>query len=190
MQITINHELMLRTITLDDAETVFALTDTSRAYLREWLPWLDFTKELADTKSYIEGCIAGYEAKSSMSFVIIFHDKIVGIAGFNTINHANKIAAIGYWLSADAQGHGIMTTTVQALLQYAFVELQLNKVEIRAAVGNTKSRAIPERLGFKTEGTIRAAEWLYDHYVDHVVYGMLASEWTSASVLLGNDIRR
>ncbi|MGG2108796.1 RimJ/RimL family protein N-acetyltransferase, partial [Lysinibacillus pakistanensis] len=27
------------------------------------------------------------------------------------------------------------------------------------------------------EGTIRAAEWLYDHYVNHVVYGMLASEW-------------
>lgn len=70
-----------------------------------------------------------------------------------------------------------MTNTVKALLQYAFVVLQLNKVEIRAAEGNAKSRAIPERLGFTAEGTIRAAEWLYDHYVNHVVYGMLASEW-------------
>ncbi|MGE7839412.1 GNAT family N-acetyltransferase [Lysinibacillus sp. NPDC093712] len=177
MEIIINHELSLRTVTLDDAEAVFALTDNSREYLREWLPWLDFTKELSDTKSYIEGCIAGYEAKSSMSLAIIFRGKIVGIAGFNTINYTNKIAAIGYWLGKDAQGHGIMTKTVQALLQYAFDELQLNKVEIRAAVGNSKSRAIPERLNLTTEGTIRAAEWLYDHYVDHVVYGMLASEW-------------
>ncbi|MGE7673767.1 GNAT family N-acetyltransferase [Lysinibacillus sp. NPDC094403] len=177
MQITINSELSLRTIELEDANAVFALTDTSRVYLREWLPWLDFTKEVADTTAYIEGCIKGYEAKSSLSLVIIFRNEIVGIAGFNTINHSNKIAAIGYWLSEGAQGHGIMTKTVQALLQYAFEDLQLNKIEIRAAVGNAKSRAIPERLGFTKEGTIRAAEWLYDHYVDHVAYGMLASEW-------------
>ena len=75
-----------------------------------------------------------------------------------------------------------MTKTVLALLQYAFEDLQLNKVEIRAAVGNAKSRAIPERLGFTKEGTIREAEWLYDHYVDHVAYGMLASEWKLVKV--------
>lgn len=177
MEININHELTLRTIAIEDAEAVFALTNNSRENLREWLPWLDFTKELSDTKGYIEGCITGYEAKTSLSLVIIFRNKIVGIAGFNTINNTNKIAVIGYWLDKGAQGHGIMTTTVQALVQYAFDELQLNKVEIRVAVGNTKSRAIPERLHFTTEGTIRAAEWLYDHYVDHVLYGMLASEW-------------
>jgi len=177
LQRTINPELSLRTIELEDANVVFALTDASRTYLREWLPWLDITKEGADTTAYIKGCIKGHEAKSSLSLVIIFRNEIVGIAGFNTINHSNKIAAIGYWLSEGAQGHGIMTKTVQALLQYAFKNLQLNKVEIRAATGNAKSRAIPERLGFTKEGTIRAAEWLYDHYVDHVAYGMLASEW-------------
>ncbi|KOS62062.1 GNAT family N-acetyltransferase [Lysinibacillus agricola] len=177
MQITINPELSLRTIALEDANAVFALTDASRVYLRKWLPWLDFTKEVADSTAYIEGCIKGHEAKSSLSLVIIFRNEIVGVAGFNAINHSNKIAAIGYWLGEGAQGHGIMTKTVQALLQYAFEELQLNKVEIRAAVGNSKSRAIPERLGFAKEGSIRAAEWLYDHYVDHAAYGMLASEW-------------
>jgi ribosomal-protein-serine acetyltransferase len=39
------------------------------------------------------------------------------------------------------------------------------------------SRGIPERLGFVNKGCIRQAEWLYDHYVDHVVYGKLAEEW-------------
>jgi ribosomal-protein-serine acetyltransferase len=53
----------------------------------------------------------------------------------------------------------------------------MHKVEIRAASGNKKSRAVPERLGFKQEGCIRQAEYLYDHYVDHVVYGMLDLEW-------------
>ena len=70
-----------------------------------------------------------------------------------------------------------MTKTVKALLQYAFETLKLHKVEIRVAEANHKSRAIPERLGFMQEGTIRVAEWLYDHYVNHVIYGMLVSEW-------------
>lgn len=177
MQITINQDLALRMIAPEDAEKVFALTDASREYLKEWLPWLDFTKELADTNAYIEGCIKGHEANSSLSLVILFKNEIVGIAGFNGINPSNKIGTIGYWLSEGAQGHGIMTKTVKALLQYAFETLKLHKVEIRVAEANHKSRAIPERLGFMQEGTIRAAEWLYDHYVNHVIYGMLVSEW-------------
>jgi ribosomal-protein-serine acetyltransferase len=63
------------------------------------------------------------------------------------------------------------------LTDYAFNELKLDKVEIRVAVENKKSRGIPERLGFVSEGCIRQAEWLYDHYVDHIVYGMLAKDW-------------
>ena len=70
-----------------------------------------------------------------------------------------------------------MTKVAKALTDYAFTHLKLNKVEIRAAVENKKSRSIPERLGFVYEGTLRQAEWLYDHYVDHAVYGMLADEW-------------
>ncbi|WP_341302256.1 GNAT family protein [Lysinibacillus sp. FSL H8-0500] len=177
MIITTDNDLTLRTITLEDAAAVFALTDASRDYLKEWLPWLDYTRNIADTTAYIEGCIKGHETNSSLSFVILFKGDIVGIAGFNSINPNNKTGTIGYWLSEGAQGHGIMTDTVKALLQYAFEVLQLHKVEIRVAEGNQKSRAIPERLGFVKEGTIRAAEWLYDHYVDHVVYGLLVSEW-------------
>ena len=48
---------------------------------------------------------------------------------------------------------------------------------------NIKSRAIPERLGFKYEATLRQCEWLYDHYVDHAVYSMLASEYTDRKLV-------
>jgi len=70
-----------------------------------------------------------------------------------------------------------MRKACRSLVEYAFDEWHLNRVEIRCAVGNTKSRAIPERLGFKSEGILREAEWLYDHYVDHIIYGMLARDW-------------
>ncbi len=70
-----------------------------------------------------------------------------------------------------------MTKVSQALTNYAFSYHKLNKVEIRVAEENHKSRSIPERLGFVNEAKIRQAQWLYDHYVDHIVYGMLADEW-------------
>ena len=173
----VDDEISLRLIDLSDAERVFELTETSRSYLKEWLPWLDFTKSVGDTKEFIQGCLKGYADSKSLTTVILFKGEIVGVAGFNSINLANKTAYIGYWLGEGYQGNGIMTKVAKALTDYAFDYLKLNKVEIRAAVENNRSRSIPERLGYVHEGTIRDAEWLYDHFVDHAVYGVLAREW-------------
>ena len=88
-----------------------------------------------------------------------------------------KATSLGYYLAEDAGGKGIMTRSVKAVLHYAFENLKLNKIEIRCGVGNAKSRAIPERLGFKLDGILRDEEWLYDHFHDIAVYSLLASEW-------------
>ncbi|MEI5906897.1 GNAT family protein [Bacillus spongiae] len=173
----VDEDVSLKLIEVKDADKVFEMTDQSRTYLREWLPWLDFTKTVEDTKSFIEGSLKNYAENKSITTAILYKGKIVGTAGFNSLNWANKTGYIGYWLGESYQGNGIMTKVAQALTEYAFMELNMNKVEIRAAVENKKSRSIPERLGFVNEGTIRQAEWLYDHFVDHVVYGMLKEEW-------------
>ncbi|WP_075618512.1 GNAT family N-acetyltransferase [Paenisporosarcina indica] len=174
----IDDELSLKLIELKDAERVFELTSNSRDYLREWLPWVDMTIENEDTVGFIKMCLRGFAENKSLNAVILYKGDLVGVAGFNNLNWSNKTAYIGYWLGEEYQGNGIMTRVAKALTDYALTELSLNKVEIRAAVENKKSRSIPERLGFVNEGCIRQAEWLSDHYVDHVVYGMLADEWT------------
>lgn len=173
----INDDLSLKLIELRDGERVFELTNKSRSYLRKWLPWLDVTIKIEDTIEFIKGCLKGFAENKSLNSVILFKGKIVGVAGYNNINWSNKTAYIGYWLGEEFQGNGIMTEVAKTLTDYAFKELNLNKVEIRAAVENKKSRSIPERLNFVNEGCIRQAEWLYDHYVDHVAYGILAEEW-------------
>jgi ribosomal-protein-serine acetyltransferase len=173
----IDENISLKLIELNDAKRVFELTDKSRNYLKEWLPWLDFTKNEEDTKDFIRASLKGFAENKSLNTVILFKGEIVGVAGFNSINWSNNTAYIGYWLGEQYQGKGIMTKVVEALINYAFNHLHLNKVEVRAAVENKKSRSIPERLGFVNEGSIRQAEWLYDHYVDHTVYGVLANEW-------------
>ncbi|WP_066071377.1 GNAT family N-acetyltransferase [Neobacillus soli] len=173
----IDDEVSLRLIGLQDAERIFELTDHNRGHLRAWLPWLDTTTTVEDTKGFIQMCLKGFAENKSLNTVILFKGEVVGVAGFNEIDWSNKIAYIGYWLGAGYQGNGIMIKTARALTDYAISELKLNRVDIRAAVENKKSRAIPERLGFVNEGRIRQAEWLYDHHVDHIVYGMLAKDW-------------
>lgn len=173
----LDKDLSLKQIELKDAESIFRLTFNSRDYLREWLPWLDQINTVEDTLTFIENCLKGQEENKSFQTVIILNQEIVGLIGINEINWRNKTAYMGYWLAKEYQGNGIMTKAVKALIDYALKKINLNKVEIRAAVGNQKSRAIPERLGFVNEGCIRQAEWLYDHYVDHIIYGILSDEW-------------
>ncbi|WP_449536848.1 GNAT family N-acetyltransferase [Ferdinandcohnia sp. Marseille-Q9671] len=173
----IDEDLALKLVETNDAERIFNLTEGSRPYLREWLPWLDTTTKIEDTKAYIESCKKSYVDQKGLYTAIVYKNEIVGVASYNSIDWSNKIAHIGYWLGQQYQGNGIMTKVAKVLTEYAFETMKLNRVEIRAAVENDKSRAIPERLGFVNEGKIRQSEWLYDHYVDHVVYGMLAEDW-------------
>ena len=70
-----------------------------------------------------------------------------------------------------------MTRAVHGCLTYAFDTLKLHRVEIRCGVDNHKSRAVPTRLGFTEEGICRDGEYLYDHYHDLVIYGILQHEW-------------
>jgi ribosomal-protein-serine acetyltransferase len=173
----IDENTFLKLLDYQDAEPLFALTDSCRTYLRKWLPWVDSTKTIEDTQSFIKMTMEKFAANDGFESGIWFKGQLAGVIGFHNLDWANRKTSIGYWLGEQFQGHGLMTKSCIAYINYAFNELKLNRVEIRCAVENSKSRAIPERLGFKNEGPIREAEWLNDHFVDHIVYGMLAREW-------------
>lgn len=174
---TLDEDTHLRAIAEPDAEEVFALVDANRAHLREWLPWVDANTEVTHTREFILSAVK--QGKDGLGFTcaIVHGGRIVGIVGYHPIDWANKSVEIGYWLGSEAVGRGIMTRSCRALIDHAFGALGLNRVAIPAAVGNARSRAIPERLGFTSEGITRETEWLYDHWVDHVRYSLLAREW-------------
>ncbi|BDU68134.1 ribosomal-protein-L7/L12-serine acetyltransferase [Geothrix oryzae] len=169
--------LELRPLNLRDAPALFALVDANRDRLRRWLPWPDANQSPADSRTYILRMRTQVRAGVGQSFGLWWKGGLVGVAGFNWIDAANRSAAIGYWLAEAAEGRGLMTAAVAALLRHGFRTLKLNRIEIRAGVWNRRSRAIPKRLGFRHEGTLRQVEHLADRTVDHAVYGLLASEW-------------
>jgi ribosomal-protein-serine acetyltransferase len=105
---------------------------------------------------------------------LVLEERMIGAAGFAGIDWIARSTSVGYWLAEEHQGQGLMTRAVRALVDHAFGELDLHRVEIQVAEGNRRSRAIPERLGFQHEGTLREAECVGGRYLDLVVYGLLA----------------
>jgi ribosomal-protein-serine acetyltransferase len=169
--------LELRPLLLRDAKALFALVEANRQRLRRWLPWPDANRSVQDSRAYILRVRGLARLGAGQSFGLWWKERLVGVAGFVWIDAANGSAAIGYWLGQEAEGHGLMSAAVSALLRHGFRTLGLNRIEIRAGVRNHRSRAIPRRLGFRHEGTLRQTERLPDRYVDHAVYALLAEEW-------------
>jgi ribosomal-protein-serine acetyltransferase len=173
----VDKEISLKLLEKKDAKEVFPVVNKNREYLRKWLPWVDETKSVEDYYPVIDMWLKQFVENNGFQVGIYYKESYVGMIGFHGVDNRNKQTSIGYWLAEGYQGKGIMTRCCQVLLKHAFETLQLNRVEIRCAEGNKKSRAIPERLGFTQEGIIRDGELLYDHYVNSVVYSMLAREW-------------
>jgi ribosomal-protein-serine acetyltransferase len=171
----------LRALDDADAEELFALIDANRAHLAHWMPFVGQTRGAADSLAFVRAARRQSEENRGMQLALVQGEQIIGVAGFHAIDWTRRSTSIGYWLAADRQGAGTMTTAVSALLDYAFDRWELTRVEIRAGVANRRSRAIPERLGFREEGVMRAAERIGTRVIDHVVYVMTAREWQRAS---------
>lgn len=166
------------------AAELFRVTDAGREYLRLWLPWVDGVLKVEDSAAYIDFARKQRSENLAFHYAIWSGGDIVGGIAIPEMNWTTGVCKIGYWLVEHYQGKGVMTRATLALINHAFNDLGMNRVEIRCAEANRKSRAIPERLGFKHEGTLRQVEKLADGMVDHAVYGMLASEWKQRNQLM------
>jgi len=184
--IPVSETFALTPLDLRDADELFALIDSNRDYLRRWLPWLDSIRRVEDTRAFIKAAQVQASQNNGTQLGIRLNGEVVGIVGHHQIDWRNRLTSLGYWIGQIWQGRGFATTACQALVDHAFGDARLNRVEIRCAVANHKSRAIPNRLGFRQEGLLRDAEWLYDHFVDHMVYAILARDWFT----LGAGARR
>ena len=171
----------LRIFAARDAGPLFRLVDKERVSLREWLPWVDDTKKEQDSLVFIQNALRKYSDNGAFDSGIWVDGMLAGAVGFHPISWGNKNVSIGYWLAHPFRGKGLISRSVEALVQHAFEELKLHRVEIRCAVGNLKSQKVPQRLGFLLEGTLRQSECLGERFVDHNVYSILSSEWKKKS---------
>ncbi|MGJ7919390.1 GNAT family N-acetyltransferase [Neobacillus sp. LXY-4] len=176
----VDQEIELQLFQIQHAEELFYLVDQNRDHLKMWLPWVNNMTSPIQYHTIIPMWLKQFAENDGFNAGIRYKGALVGSIGFHQMDWHNSQTSLGYYLARNAQGHGIMTRSVHALINYAFYELGLNRIEIRCGQKNHKSRAIPERLGFTKEGIIRDGERLYYSFHNLIVYSMLAKEWSKA----------
>jgi len=170
-------DVVIRSFTMDDLTDLCELVKANRTFLREWLPWADRISDPRDESPYIEMALDKETRREGFEAGIYVRGVLAGSIGLHYISGDTRSTEIGYWLAEAYTGGGVMTACARTVLNYCFEEYQLNRVEIRAAGANLKSRAIPERLGFRLEGVLRQCHTLHGQLHDLAVYGILAGEW-------------
>jgi ribosomal-protein-serine acetyltransferase len=176
LSLRVDGNLSLELLEGRHAPLLYHMVDANRAHLRRWLPWLDLTACLEDSRRWIDHAREQYANREAVNLGIWHRHELAGVIGLDTVDWGNRTSTMGYWLAASCQGQGLCTRACRALVGHALGDMGLNRVEIHCAPDNLRSRAIPMRLGFTLEGRLRQAEWLYDHFVDHDVFGLLAAD--------------
>jgi ribosomal-protein-serine acetyltransferase len=161
-------------------EIVFNSIDQNRKFLRKWLPFVDFTIKQSDTEKFIRSILDKPKASKDEVYAIWYKFEFAGLIGFKDTDYINDKTEIGYWLIEKMTGKGIATKATLKLVNLAFRNMEMNRVQIKCGIGNLKSSAIPRRLGFTFEGIERSGERHNHSYIDLEVFSLLKSEWAAS----------
>lgn len=172
----VNKNTRLETIKFSMADVIFTTIDRNREYLRSWLPFIESTHQVSDTEKFIHTIVSQPANKKNDIYSIWFKGEFAGLIGFKDTDWINRKTELGYWISPKMEGKGIVTSCVKKLSRYAFHKLKLNRIQIKVAVGNSKSSAIPKRLKFQLEGIERAGERHNKKFHDLETYSLLNND--------------
>ncbi|PLX05908.1 MAG: N-acetyltransferase [Marinilabiliales bacterium] len=177
MEFLIDKNIVIRKLIESDTKDIFNTIDSQREYLGEWLPFVEDTKEISYTQDFVDSVIESMDRTQDYIFTIRYDSKFAGIIGFKGTDSQNKKTEIGYWLAQEFQGKGLVSRAVKILTEFAFGPMNMNRVQIKVAVKNYKSKNIPERLGYKLEGIERNGELLTGGiFTDLYVYSKLKAD--------------
>lgn len=133
-----------------------------------------------------EGWIAGHpalwEAGSSVTFAITHSAHgLCGAVGLQ-LTPAHHRAELGYWIAQPYWGQGFATEAVQAVLRFAFEDLQLNRVQASHLPRNPASGRVMQKVGMLREGLHRERYLKGEQFQDVVEYALLRREWDPNAV--------
>jgi ribosomal-protein-serine acetyltransferase len=174
----IDDEISLHLAQPELALPVFRAIDENRAHLRPWLPWVDGTRTVEDTKTFIKESMLHNKDGSRLTTFIYYGEELAGSLGVVNFNKDHRKCEIGYWLREDLQGRGILTKALSVFIEYLFKSKGMNRIEVQVLSGNDRSKGVPLRLGFKQEGALRQSVRMYGSFHDVELFSLLKEEWT------------
>jgi RimJ/RimL family protein N-acetyltransferase len=172
--------IIVRPFRPGDGAAIWEAVEESREHILPWLPWGDKHKTLADSEEFARRSQARWMLREDMPVGIWERstNRYLGGSGLHRINWDVPSFEIGYWLRKSAEGNGYMTEAVKLLTNLVFTGLSANRLEILAAVDNHRSAAIPRKLGFTHEATLRNwARLSNGQLTDMLLFSMTPSEY-------------
>jgi RimJ/RimL family protein N-acetyltransferase len=123
--------------------------------LHEWMDWAVHPQTLEESKNYVQYSQKCWSEDNPKELPLLIFDRnegnLIGAASYNAINWSVPTVEIGYWINSRYTGQGLITEAVELLTRHAFSAWDVKRVEIRCDTENSKSAAIPKRLGFELE---------------------------------------
>ncbi len=140
-----------------DGEALNTAVLASLDELRPWMPWAKNAPTLADSESYVRNAHASFLKREDLPLLLFLKgtNTLIGGSGLHRMDWSVPRFEIGYWLRTGYTHQGYMSEAVAAITDFAFYTLGAKRVEIRCDANNVRSAAIPQRLGFTLEGTLR-----------------------------------
>ena len=177
VSINIEENLLLRSYQPDDAQELFSVINNSRQHLHPWLEWVDKTTRQEHSLQFIRQSMHHLHTQEALALGIFYNNKLVGGIGMHQWEQQTKKAQLGYWITKEYEGKGIINKCLSGFVTYLFDKIGLNKIEIHFISGNKRSAKVAERLGCKVEGIIRQSVLKNGKPEDIVIAGLLKSEW-------------
>lgn len=169
--------LVLRRITMNDYKMMFynwaCLEECSKFF-----PWAP-AKDIDIYKDKVASWVANYENGLYFNWIIEYKrsKEVIGIINLHNVDEVNQVAETSYILCPKYWGKGIMTEALNQVLQYAFEEIKVNRVQADVFQGNFASEKVLTKCGMQKEGIARKRYYKEGAYIDSIQYAVLRDEW-------------
>ena len=178
VSIAIDENILVRSFEVTDAQELFDTIDASRKHLHPWLNWVSKTTKPEQSLEFIQRSLQKAHDQEGLDLALVYNGKIIGGIGMHAWEHDTRRAQIGYWISAEHEGKGIVAKSLSGFTGFLFDKIGLNKIEIHFVQTNARSARIAARLGFRIEGIIRQSIIRNGMLEDVIVAGLLKGEKT------------
>ncbi|KFM99628.1 N-acetyltransferase [Bacillus clarus] len=147
-----------------DGKVVYEAIMASMQELKLWMVFAQKEQTEKEIEASIRRSHIQFLQREDLRLLVFSKEtgEFIASAGLHRINWEIPQFEIGYWIDTRFSGKGYMVEAAKGILEYAFSELKANRVEIRCDSRNVKSRAIPEKLGFKLEGILESSSVAVD----------------------------
>jgi ribosomal-protein-serine acetyltransferase len=166
--------IALRPYHTDLAPAMYEAARQSIGTVGPWMPWLHDGYSLEQAFAWAERQQEAFDERTDFEFAIIGDaDRFLGGIGLNNIDPLNPRANLGYWVRAGETGKGVATAATKLLVEWAFANTPLVRLEVVVSVDNAASLRVAEKAGAVREGVLRSRLLLHGKMHDAVMLAIV-----------------